>query len=939
LPEAPWQRIADVFDAVVDLPAEARADALAQLCGDDRSLLDEVTELLAADEGAPGLLETPAALAAPTAPPQQIGPWTVLDLLGEGGMGSVYRVVRRDGSFEQTAALKLLRPELAGPGFAARFHSERRILASLTDPAIARLIDGGSDAAGTPYLVLELVEGGAPIDRYCDERALPVEARIDLVLQVCDAVASAHARLVVHRDLKPANILVGRDGRPKLLDFGVAKVLDPSRTGLATLETRAGPAPLTLACAAPEQLRGTPVTTACDVYGLGVLLYGLLSGQPPHDLRGLGLAEITARICDRAPPPPSSVTVDPGRGRRLRGDLDAIVLKALRKDPADRYPSVDALADDLRRHLEGRPVHARTGNRRYRLRKFVQRNRAGVIAGTVAVLVLLLGAGSTAWQARRALIERDRAVLQERRAQRTAALIEALFAQADPALSPGGEGLSARALVDRGERQVIDGLAEEPEVQADLLDVLGRVQASLGAWGRAVTLHQRALTLRQSLATDPTKPDAATARTLFDLGQAARLGWQPTLAEDSLQAALDQRRLVFGPDDPLTLEAEAALALALSDERGGRTQATPARASFQHVLAASDDPDLRATCWFGLASLDRSEGHPERAVDSFQKAADAWEGLAQPLRQAEALEGVSVSLSEAGHHDDRQQAVTEQALAIKEGVLGPDHPLLVDSIINLGAAAHYRGEYGTAVEHYERALAITRANNPDPAPTAIILSNIGVARLYAGQLDLARAALEQAYAIRIEADGPDAWSTAGVSRNLAHVLLRQGEAVAAERLIRQALAAAPAEQRPHPVVGNDLALQGAILLAEGRDDDAEDALTQALTELDDAGAGDTVAAAAPLLTLSELRLRQGRADDARELAVRGLRLRQAAFGETHWMTWEARSVLGAALVADGDGQAGGALLRDSLATLQARLGGAHFAVVAARRRLDGPGSG
>ena len=439
-----WRRVEELVDGALDLPAGERPSWLASACGDDRALLDDVTRLVeAADEPnailtdrTPSFVELVAQVerddregaAAMAGMPARIGAWRVVAPAGEGGMGTVYAVERDDGEYRMRAALKVVRSGLhLDAAFVRRFREERQILARLDHPNVARLLDGGVTNDGRPYYVMEFVDG-APIDRWCDARRLSIEARLALFVKVCDGVAAAHAREIVHRDLKPSNVLVTAQGEPKLLDFGIAKTLAPLRytaehalagidssTSVRSTLTRTGERLLTPEYASPEQIRGEAVTPATDVYALGVLLYELLTGQRPYHGRNRSRHEIERAILEEAPTRPSAVATRPAgepasdanggtgpsasaesiaaaRGltpnelrRRLRGDLDTIVLAALRKEPERRYDTAAALAADVRRHLEGRAVHARGDSAAYRLRVWAGRHRHTVAAGIVGL--------------------------------------------------------------------------------------------------------------------------------------------------------------------------------------------------------------------------------------------------------------------------------------------------------------------------------------------------------------------------------------------------------------------------------------------------------------------------------------------------------------------------------------------------------------------------
>ncbi|MPY87308.1 MAG: protein kinase, partial [Luteitalea sp.] len=421
------ERIQKLLDELEGVPPASQHDYLTERCPDPE-LRREVLSLLAAEGEASDYLDRFAqgmlpALATPPDPRgRRIGAYRLLRLLGRGGMGVVYEAERADGQFEQHVALKLLTTALTGTEAHDRFLVERHILAGLGHPAIAHLLDGGVVADGTPWFAMEYVDG-EPIDAYCDRRQLGVRQRLELVLQICDAVEHAHRRLVIHRDLKPANILVTSEGRIKLLDFGIAKLLGAMGGSGAAPPTRTGQPVMTPEYASPEQVRGEPLSTASDVYQLGILLYRLLTGRWPYTLGSRHGGDIARTICEQTPTRPSTVVfretqepstpaaqavVDeicrvrhssPARLRRqLRGDLDNIVLKTLRKEPERRYGSVDALAQDIRRHLDGHPVTARRDTVVYRGRKFLERHAVGVTAAAAVVMVALVLAGLHTWR-------------------------------------------------------------------------------------------------------------------------------------------------------------------------------------------------------------------------------------------------------------------------------------------------------------------------------------------------------------------------------------------------------------------------------------------------------------------------------------------------------------------------------------------------------------
>lgn len=441
-----WARIEDLFHRALELPAQEREAFLRMAAGDDRQLYEEAISLVRSAEREGSFLVPPSERPAPPAATrgwigQRLGPWRVLELIGEGGMGHVFLVERADGLYEQKAALKIIHREMAAGSALRRFEEERRVLARLEHPAIARLLDGGATDDGLPYLVVELVDG-LPVDEYCDHHKTSTRGRLELFRKICEAVGYAHRNLVVHRDLKPANILVTHGGEPKLLDFGIAKLLDPAGASVTLTVTPA----LTPGYASPEQIRGETVTTASDVFSLGVVLYELLTERPPFPRDTGSLVELARLVCEVEPPAPSAAA--PGRREELRGDLDHIVMRALAKEPSRRYTSVEALAEDVRRHLDGLPVLARPDTLRYRTWKLVRRNRAlfaGLAATAIALIAGIVGVAHQANVAQERLGDVLRLSDARRLRQLKAEVALPTLQQAKPAHLPVFDGWLERA--------------------------------------------------------------------------------------------------------------------------------------------------------------------------------------------------------------------------------------------------------------------------------------------------------------------------------------------------------------------------------------------------------------------------------------------------------------------------------------------------------------
>jgi eukaryotic-like serine/threonine-protein kinase len=689
-----WTRVKAAFQAVLAAPADARARALDEVCGDDAALRREVETLVAAHRDADGFLETPADLETSSVG-RRLGPYRLLAEIGRGGMGTVYRAVREDDTFRKEVAVKLVRGSESDFG-AGRFRRERQMLARLQHPNIATLYDAGTSDDGRPYLVMELIDG-EPLDRYCASRALPVRGRVALMRTVCDAVHHAHQALVVHRDLKPGNILVGRDGAPKLLDFGIAKLLADDDAGEERPTATMLPL-LTPEFASPEQVRGQPITTASDVYSLGVVLYELLTGRSPYRFETRGLDEVVRVVCGSVPVRPSASVLPQTAttARQLAGDLDTIVLKCLQKEPARRYASALALSDDLQRYLDGRPLLARPDSLRYRAGKFVRRHRLGVAAGAVAVLGLLTGT-VVAWrQARIAEANRQRA---ERRFQDVRKLAGSLLFDLHDQIANLPGALTARqALVSKAE-EYLETLAREAEGDRDLqrelaaaYQRLGDVQggsrsSNLGDSDAALASYLRARTLREALGRGPgSDPHDVEELALlqFGLGTLYRARAQTAEAE---AAFTDSVRL---------------LEQVIGDGRGSSAARSRLAGAYQRLgeVQARQGRDGEATASVARA-VALAEAHvKEHAADTPGRInlAAAYYAHAERLASTRDLVGALGRLAAA-------RAILE-ALR-QEDPLNTQHARLLGFTLNSEGTYHLqRGENASAIAAFERGVAL-----------------------------------------------------------------------------------------------------------------------------------------------------------------------------------------------------------------------------------------
>lgn len=784
-----FRRLEALFDAAVQLPAAERTAFVEREAAGDPTLIGEVLALLRADADAPdrdlqdAVGEVAASLTSgvsrnPAGEGRSLGPWRIVRPLGEGGMGTVYLAERADGEFEATAAVKLVRGGLPSPFLEERLRAERQILAGLIHPNIARLLDGGSTDDGTPYLVMEFVEG-TPITTWCDEQNATPEDRVRLFLDVCDAVAYAHQELVVHHDIKPGNILVTRDGRPKLLDFGVARIVDTLDAG-ASGEATASWLLLTPAYASPEQLRGERAGAAADVYALGVLLYRLLAGRLPLKLDGLPRDQATSRILEEVPPVLSAVADVPRRGQ-FRGDLDAILSRALRKEPGGRYPSVTALAEDLRRHLAGLPVSARRDDWRYRARKFVRRNRGAVSSGALVTLLLLAFTVSSVVQARSLARERNRAERERETAQRVTDFLTGLFAEADPNQNP--EQLTARELVDRGAASVLAEMGDEPEVQSAVALTLGGVYRSLGAYDEAAPLLDTAEALARRLGSPPEQ----MALILESLGGLAYEQGDYEASEAAYREGLEAARA----------SGDAVLAADLNEGLAGveaeQAELEVAESRLREVLAlrrraTPDDDAALASTLLNLADVLRGQGRYEEAIRLGEECLARTRRAHGPnsLQTAAALNHLASSLRSAGRPEEALTYLRE-GLEVRQAVHPDGHPETAASLGNLAGVLNALERYPEAERARRESLAMFQRFFPDEhLYVAATTHSLGEALAVQEKYDEALVTLLEALRLHRAALGDDHPNNGYPLTALGRVHLTLDEPARAEPYLREA---------------------------------------------------------------------------------------------------------------------------------------------------------
>lgn len=896
-----------LLDAALDLPPAERLAFVDRACAADPELHAAVRRLLDAHDRGGGFLDVPAAAIglplmdpsdvpalAAGRPPTRVGPFRVVREIGRGGMGAVYLGERDDDQFRQRVALKLVRGGMGEEHLVRRFLEERRILAALEHPNVARLVDGGITPDGLPYFAMEYVDG-EPITEYCDARRVPLEGRLRLFLDVCAAVQYAHRNLIVHRDLKPSNILVTGDGGVKLLDFGIARLV--GEEGGAGL-TGTGLRLMTPEYASPEQFLGDPVTTQSDVYSLGVLLYELLTGRHPYRSTGTPRHLIEQRVLSLDPPslsaqarrPPAAGEpsgpdpetteelalrrgLTPQRlARRLRGDLDTIVLKAIRKEPERRYQSVQELGDDIRRYLTGLPVQARPETPWYRARKFAGRHRTGVVVTVLALLMLqgfALREVHLRRQAEGAAVEAASAA---RRAEAVQDYLIRIFEVSDPYGLTGerGDNITARTLLDRGAEQIADDASLDPDIQAALLGVLGRVYTNLGLFDQAAPLLEQTLAQRRGrfAAPHPALADALAhlgdhhlARSDYDgaepllrealeqrrllfgdvhpavaesLDRLATLKQQQSLydeAEALFREALDVRRTVFGPDHPEVGAGLHNLGLVL----WWKAEYEEAERLYRDALAVRRralpvDHLSTSQTMHNLAQVLQALGRTDEAEAIFRESLAAKRrtlGDAHPSVTIH-LNNLGRLLWETGQMDESEMLIRE-ALRLDRQIFGDEHAFVAASLDHLGAALRAKGDFDGAEAAYGQALALnSRLLGPTHSRTGLTLNSIGLVRYLAGDLDSAVASFQDALTIVEERFGEGHPFTAAVTVHMARAMTERGDAALAEPLLRAVIdRVAPQLPRGRDQFALAHTGLGRALIAQGRADEALAVLAEA----------------------------------------------------------------------------------------------------------------
>jgi len=788
-PSSRWKRLETLFDAAVLLPAAERAAFVLEQCPDDPDLRRQLSELLAMDDeaDASGFLATPISAGVQALATEheasrlgeRVGPYRLIEEIGHGGMGTVYLAERADAEYEARVAIKFVRGVFGAPELARRLRAERQVLAGLQHPGIARLIDGGTADDGTPYLVMEYVDG-QPIDAWCTAHGLGLTARLALFREVCAAVQYAHQALVVHRDLKPSNILVRADGTPTLVDFGIAKLLDPA--GIDDGDATETLGLMTPTYASPEQITGRPVTVATDVYSLGVVLYRLLTDRPPFDLTGATAAEIERRVTGEEPPRPSQATADRATARELTGDLDTIVLKALRKEPERRYGTVAELVDDLERYRAGRPVLARRETFGYVAGKFVRRHRGALGAATGVLLVI---AALTTFYTVRLTGERDRARAAAVRADRVVEFLKGVFLQASPDEQQGAV-LTAPQLLARGVAQIDTQLAGQPATRADLKNVVGDVYRGLGMYPAARRELESALAIREQA---HLPEDTVLADIYSNLSVVARLAGDFVSADTFAQRGVSIMGRKIGTENA----PYANVLNSLAEAKRIRGDLAAAERLDRQVLAIRrrvlppihDDISESLN---NLALILRAEGKYVEAEKMERESLEMKLELGAPARfeVSNGQNNLALMLTDLGKFPEAGSLFVA-ALDARRQTFGPNAPRTLNTQQCYGMLLYHEGRFDSAQRVLDDALRRMRANLPPGHPYAgYAMKWLALTLSAKGLDDSARATGARAVAIFEKLGGPTHISTLRALRALGLVDAAAGDRVAAESLLVEA---------------------------------------------------------------------------------------------------------------------------------------------------------
>jgi eukaryotic-like serine/threonine-protein kinase len=770
-----WEEVKLILNACLDAEPDQREAYLIAACGSDAALLAEARSLLASDAELGTFLEVsiPERQREENLARRQLGSYRIIEPIAQGGMGTVYKAVRAN-DFDKRVAIKVVKRGLDTDFILQRFRQERQILAALDHPNIARLLDGGATDDGRPYLVMEFIEG-TPLTRYCEERQLPESARLELFRTVCSAVQFAHQNLVVHRDLKPSNILVTTIGEPKLLDFGIAKLLEQNADATMTSIRMLSPE-----CASPEQVRGEPITTASDIYSLGVLLYTLLSGEPPYRFQTKTAEEITRVVCDTEPKKPSAV-------RPVHPDLDNIAMKAMHKTPSRRYTSVEQLSEDIRRYSVGLPVTARKDTAAYRMSKFVRRHAGASIAAGLAALSLVGGMAATLWQSHQRAAQQKIATAvsdflrHDLLAQAGASAQSEVDAKPDP-------DLKVRTALDRSAARIEGKFKSQPLVEASIRQTIGDAYEDLGLFREAQPQVERTIVLRRAALGENDPETLASMHSLAGI-----LAGEGKYAEAEMleTRVLDSQRRVLGERNPATLASMNALGNIYKHlgKYGAAETLQSKSLDLRREVLGAENPDTLASM-NDLATFYEDQGKFPQAETLYTNAQEIRRrALGEEHPQSLiGMNNLASLYSKEGKYAEAEQ-INTRLLEIRRGVLGNDHPLTLATINNLAVNLTRQKKYEQAEALFAEVLETRRRELGEAnLDTVISMNNLAFLDRQEGKDAQAESLYERALAERRNLQGNQHPDTLLAMVNLATLFVHEAKYTQAEPLARKAVA-------------------------------------------------------------------------------------------------------------------------------------------------------
>lgn len=969
-----WPEVRKIVNAALDQPPEERQAYAEQACGTDAALREAVWSLLNDDSVPEGFLEPPIEGAAVhlaagsvdrAAAIEHMGRYRVTEVIDSGGIGTVYRAVPSDDENAPPVAVKVLKRGMTGEDMQQRFRQEQEVLARLKHRNIARFIDGGVTSGGLLYLVMEFIEG-RPIDRFCDQQKLAVSDRLELFEDVCSAVQYSHRNLVVHRDLKPRNILVTHDGVPKLLDFGIAKLLEDGSSGPAVDPTVTANRMITPQYASPEQIKGAPISTATDVYSLGVVLYELLTGHRPYDLRGKARGEILELIGEVDPASPSTqvmqteevtyldgttTTLTPelvsvARGtdpqslrRELTGDLDTIVLTAMQKDPDRRYASVERLAEDLRRYRTGLPILARADTFSYRARKFIRRNKAATIAATIAFISLIAGTTGLAVRLKQAqgaqaqlVKESENARLQARRSQRLSDFLQDMLASVSP--REKGKEVTVREVLDEAVKTADSELGGDPRLLGSILSTIGDTYRTLDMFEQARAQLDRAYALAREHY-DPNDVEIATC--LNNLGVLLYETGDYSKSNELHREALSIRERVLGRTSAASAQSLNNLAAVLSvtgaydESRALFTEALQIRRT---VLDAQDP--LIAITMSHLASILEHNGEYAAAEEMTREVLDLRRQVYGD-EHAETVRTIATlgNLHRAQGKYDEAESELREALSLQRKLHGPNNLDVAETLNNLAVVLRARERHREAASLLRETLDIARALlGEEHVTVATIMSNLGNTLRAAGEVSEAEDLYRRSLEMRRTLLGNDHPAIATALNNLASLLHEKGDYETADALYSECLAIQRSQLGPrHARVGITLYNLASMHAARGNLEQAITSYEEALEILEESLGEQHPRVAKVLHALSKTHYSAGELATAEELSVRALDIRREKLRDDHQDTAHSLSLLGLVVMKRGNASAAQPLLREGLEIYKKTLPPEHARLAGANSRL------